>query len=176
MHASEVQISIPGATESRELLQGAGRRASPAAAPAGLPKHIRNCSSAALRRLYALGLVPATAMLDPQRAHRHMNKHRCHICSRSRCAGNAAKQKSLHALGLVPAAAMLDRSALTAKPADATASPYEAADARRKRSAASVADETLGEVVCMVFELLGFLPLRCASARQQTWRIEACRL
>lgn len=117
------------------------------------------------------------AMPDPQRAHSHMNKHRCHICSRTRCAGNAAKQKSLHALGLVPAAAMLDRSALTAEPADATASPYEAAAARRKRSAASVADETLGEVFCLWFSgSQGSCHCAAQSARQQTWRIEACRL
>lgn len=58
-------------------------------------------------------------------------------------AGNAAKQKSLHALGMVPAAHM-DASALNARPEGATGSPYEAAAASRKRSAAESRDEELG--------------------------------
>eukprot|EP00208_Stichococcus_sp_RCC1054_P002085 CAMPEP_0206146064 /NCGR_PEP_ID=MMETSP1473-20131121/29358_1 /ASSEMBLY_ACC=CAM_ASM_001109 /TAXON_ID=1461547 /ORGANISM="Stichococcus sp, Strain RCC1054" /LENGTH=638 /DNA_ID=CAMNT_0053542501 /DNA_START=442 /DNA_END=2358 /DNA_ORIENTATION=+ len=57
--------------------------------------------------------------------------------------GNAAKQKSLHALGMVPAAHM-DASALNARPEGATGSPYEAAAASRKRSAAESRDEELG--------------------------------
>lgn len=43
--------------------------------------------------------------------------------------------------------ALVCRSALTAKPADATPSPYEAAAARRKRSAGETHDEQLGEPV-----------------------------
>lgn len=65
-------------------------------------------------------------------------------CFTCRNAGNAEKQKSLHALGLAPAAAMLDRTALTAKPPDATGSPYEAAAERRKRAASETHDQQLG--------------------------------